>query len=308
MASAHAAQRVFEREGPLLMRTTSTAEEAPVFGRDVISAAVWEARAESYAADLYRGDGRGPYHAHRLQVIRALIPKECLRRGARVLDFGCGDGVLFPDFVHGGAEIHGLDVAQAMIDRARQLLTTLGQPAERAQVGGAAEMAALADQSFDAVLSFNVLAYLTDDEERMFYMHAARILRPGGALVVTHSNELFDLYTANALTVRFLQDYLVEPSAHVKIPGLFTAAGEQAEKTRYNVRENPLAYAHKLRRLGFREVRQEFINRHAAPPMLLGERTYPDTLSVPEGERWKLLLTCSTFGSCALRCSDGAGD
>ena len=91
------------------------------------------------------------------------------------------------------------------------------------------------------------------------------------------------------------------------IPGLFSAAEEQAEKTRCNVRENPLAYASKLRRFGFREVRQEFINRHAAPPILLGERTCPDTLSVPEEERWQLLLTRSTFRSCALRCDDPLG-
>jgi predicted SAM-dependent methyltransferase len=46
-------------------------------------------------------------------------------------------------------------------------------------------LAFLEDNSLDAILSFNVLAYLTDDQEDLFYRQAFRLLRTGGYLIVT---------------------------------------------------------------------------------------------------------------------------
>ena len=74
------------------------------------------------------------------------------------------------------------------------------------------------------------------------------------------------------------------------------------EPVSYNVRENPLTYRFKLAEYGFEEVQQEFINRHNVPPPLMpAARDYPDTLEVPESERWKLMFVCSSFGSRSVR-------
>ena len=55
-------------------------------GRDIPAATRWKERGERYAQGI-----DGPYHRHRLEVIRALLPDLA---GAQVIDVGCGEGVL----------------------------------------------------------------------------------------------------------------------------------------------------------------------------------------------------------------------
>lgn len=158
------------------------------------------------------------------------------------------------------------------------------------------------DASLDALLSFNVLAYLSDGEESTFYKHAQRILKPKGFLIVTHSNKLFDMFSLNRYTCEFFQENFLAAHYQDKIKSLLVNALKPESRTLYNVRENPLTYKRKLKEYGFQEIVQHFINLHEAPPPLLAQdKSYPDTLSWSENDRWKLMFVCSTFGSCALR-------
>lgn len=260
------------------------------YGDDIDSASSWEEMTDGYVGKL-----KDPYHRHRLEVIKALIPAELYQTGKKIFDFGCGDGVLFPDFIKAGAEIGGVDIADNMISLAKARLIELEVNPDAARLGGVKELSKEKSTFYDAIFSFNVLAYLTDAEEALFYQEAKRILRPGGYLIVTHSNELFDLFSQNAYTGEFLKQ-LVSETYKDQVSKLIV--GDKQAVVTYNVRENPLAYKHKLTTHGFSEVRQEFINLHEAPPSLLKEqKSYPDTLSLPEAERWKLNFTCSTFGS-----------
>lgn len=258
------------------------------YGLEVDSKDAWAELTAEYTAAL-----DGAYHRHRLEVIRSLIPASLFAPGQRVLDFGCGDAVLFPPFLQAGAQISGLDIAPEMITAAKQRLGSNVQ----ASLGGVAELAQVATASLDGLLSFNVLAYLTDEEDREFYRQARRIVKPGGCLVVTHSNELFDMFSLNRFTVEFF-----ERNFGARVGTLLASPESPASRVTYNVRENPLAYRHKLSSHGFHEKVQRFINHHPAPPLQLeGERTYADTLNVADAQQWRLLFTCSTFGSCAMR-------
>lgn len=284
-------------------------------GIDLDSKNYWEEVSTGYVGALQQA-----YHQHRLAVIRALMPEELRSAGRRIFDFGCGDGVLFPEFLDVQAHIEGVDIAESMIAEARAHLSQRGKNPDLARVGGVSEMCELPSASYDAVLSFNVLAYLTHAEEETFYREASRVVKPGGYLVVTHSNELFDLFTLNRYTVDFFKRHLVsEASYSALLAGLLKNADIPENPTAYNVRENPLNYRFKLDRYGFEETRQEFINFHQAPPALIdqalssgtggGERQqdiwkrkgYPDTLGWPVEDRWKLMFLCSTYGSCSRR-------
>lgn len=57
-------------------------------GKDISAQAYWSARSEAYVGQI-----SGPYHAHRLSVIKALM-KDLDFQGATCLDVGCGDGVV----------------------------------------------------------------------------------------------------------------------------------------------------------------------------------------------------------------------
>jgi SAM-dependent methyltransferase len=92
--------------------------------------------------------------------------------GARVLDLGCGDGVLTSAIQAAGATVVGVDASPAMV------------AAARARGIDARQMAAEAlsfDREFDAVLS-NAMLHWTSDIEAVV-AGVARALRPGGRFV-----------------------------------------------------------------------------------------------------------------------------
>jgi ubiquinone/menaquinone biosynthesis C-methylase UbiE len=285
-------------------------------GRDLDSKVHWEGIAIDYGGAL-----ENRYHQHRLTVIRALIPDELFAPGRHIFDFGCGDGVHFSAFLDAGAQIEGVDFSEGMIEQARRRLRDGRRDIGLARLGGVDALRAVPAASLDAVLSFNVLAYLTQDEEKTFYQQSARILKVGGYLLVTHSNELFDMFSLNRYTFEFFERHLAfEPYYRSALKELLSKADVPEKAATYNVRENPLSYRYKLARYGFEETRQEFINLHRAPPLVLesalireddsaqtqqrgafSQKEYPDTLGWPEEDRWKLMFVCSTFGSCAIK-------
>jgi len=256
------------------------------------SALYWQGLAEDYIEAM-----KGEYHQHRVEVIKSLIPKELYVSGKNVFDFGCGDGVMFPDFLMAGVSISGADKSAEMLSVARKRIQDCGVDPNSVSLGGPDYLKTIDTASLDGLLSLNVMCYFTDEEEKVFYEEAARIVKPGGYLVVTHSNELFDMFSLNKYTAEFFKKYFTDAD----ISGLLGCEDVFGENAGYNIRENPITYPSKLKKLGFREVKQTFSHRHLAPPALLQKKTYPDTLNVPEDKMWTLMFTCSTYGSCSVR-------
>jgi SAM-dependent methyltransferase len=258
-------------------------------GKDIASSERWLERAAAYEAGL-----GGAYHAHRLRVVTAMLPE---LRGATVVDFGCGDGVLAVEAQsRKAARIIGCDPNALLIGKARRNLGT----AEFHQ-GGVEILERLDADLCGCLLAINVLAYLTDEEEERFYRAASRILKPGGCLLLSHSNALFDMFTLNAFTAAFFRrDFACDVETLLRFP-------DKPQRLSFSIRENPLAYGHKLAGFGFRETRQEFMNFHPMPPLLSTDdpddmdRPRRDTLDWPDAERWKLAFQCSMFASASLR-------
>ncbi|WP_421709088.1 class I SAM-dependent methyltransferase [Algihabitans sp.] len=251
------------------------------------------------AADAYRAEMDSSYHRNRLAMVERLLNAGDL--AGRVLDFGCGDGTLSERVLAAGGGVVAIDADPSMVaftDR------RLGESeAAKTSVGGVESLKDLPNGSFDTILAVNVLAYLHGGEDAAFYQEAARLLRPDGVLLVTHSNSLFDLFTLNAFTVRFFKDNFSVLGHHCRVEALLTRP-DAPDRVPQSVRENPLAYGAKMVRYDLREVRQEFAIPHALPPLLLNEnpddlanREVPDLEFLPETEVWKKMFLCSVFGS-----------
>ena len=263
----------------------------------------WNKRTDGYIDEM-----SNPYHAHRTKVLQAMIPEDALRRGKKVYDFGCGDGSFLPRFLDAGVDVAGCDISPKMIKVARdRLASSHALDGKVLKVGGVEVLRDLPTGSIDGMIALNVLAYLRADEERAFYEEAHRSIRKGGWLLVTHSNKLFDLFSLNKYTLAFMRDnLLISPADEEGIQGIRSLLLKHDEPQGSKalplpLRENPLNYRFKLERYGFDEARQEFVNRHEAPPPILWEQTYPDTLGMSPEERWKLLFVCSTFVSLSIR-------
>jgi ubiquinone/menaquinone biosynthesis C-methylase UbiE len=101
--------------------------------------------------------------------------------GRRVLDLGCGDGVLTAALAERGARAIGIDVDRAMLDVAAGR-GTRGQRRRPQFIEGRIEQLPLRDGTVDAVVAVTVLCLVAD--RRAAVHEAARVLRPGGRMVI----------------------------------------------------------------------------------------------------------------------------
>jgi ubiquinone/menaquinone biosynthesis C-methylase UbiE/uncharacterized protein YbaR (Trm112 family) len=139
-----------------------------------------EARADEYDRFVEGAQSRLDMHNHRGEV-RATLEVLGDVSGRRVLDCGCGNGRFFEEFPAATFTV-GIDASLNLLRICRQKgrCTRL--------VCGELEHLPFADRSFDTVLSVRVLQHLEQQRQAVFEM--ARVLRPGGELLLHLYNDL----------------------------------------------------------------------------------------------------------------------
>ena len=124
------------------------------------------------------------YNAHydRPAVLAALGPVA----GRQVLDAACGPGLYLRELLERGAEVTAFDASPVMIGLARR------QAAERVRIDQAALGKPLPypDGAFDLVVCALAIHYASD--RGAAFAEFCRILRPGGAAVVSTQHPVMD--------------------------------------------------------------------------------------------------------------------
>ncbi len=111
---------------------------------------------------------------------RLLLDRIGPPRGLRVLDVGCGDGILATRLAKDGAKVTGLDASAVMIAAARQRADAVGVRMDLIE-GGAGHLPFLVEQ-FDRVVSMVMLCFVDDPSRSIREM--VRVLKPGGRLTL----------------------------------------------------------------------------------------------------------------------------
>lgn len=102
----------------------------------------------------------------------------------RVLDFGCGNGVLLLlCALRGAKELWGVDLSPAALTNARGRFDRAGISVNL-QAGGVEALEQLASDSFDAVLLSNILDNLYPEDAMELLAQCRRLLRPGGRILI----------------------------------------------------------------------------------------------------------------------------
>jgi len=113
-------------------------------------------------------------------TVQGTLARLVVNEGERVLDVGCGTGVLLAELgrLHPALSLTGIDPVDEMLDVARTRL-----PESVTLLQGWAEALPFADASFDKVLSCSMFHYSRKPQQVLAEIR--RVLAPGGALVLT---------------------------------------------------------------------------------------------------------------------------
>jgi 2-polyprenyl-6-hydroxyphenyl methylase/3-demethylubiquinone-9 3-methyltransferase len=132
-------------------------------------------------------DLRGEFRPlHLLNPVRVqFIAERTALAGSRVLDVGCGGGLLAEALVRAGARVTAIDLAPAMIEVAR-LHAAESALAVDYRLSSAEEVAAAEPAGFDVVTCMEMLEHVP--EPAAMTATLAQLLRPGGALFVSTIN------------------------------------------------------------------------------------------------------------------------
>lgn len=226
--------------------------------------------------------GRGPRFARHVAGAEARggAIAELLPRGGRTLELGCGSGGLLAAAARLGMAIEGVDIASRWLVIAERRLEDAGLSVPLT----AADACDLPhpDASFDTVVADSLLEHL--DEPRRAIAEAARVLRPGGLLVLWSPNR-YTLLTdphVHLWGLGFLPRKAALRYAALRRPGMHAVSPLSAREASRLVESS-----------GFRDVTVEPAPLHAARQAgrwAFAGASYARLLRSPFGSRF--LLAC----------------
>jgi SAM-dependent methyltransferase len=154
-----------------------------------------------------------PLEMHTTPPAARLVRHARVARGHRVLDVGCGTGVVAITAARAGATVSALDLTPQLLERARENERIAGVEVEWRE--GDAEQLPYADAAFDTVLS--QYGHMFAPRPEVAVSEMLRVLKPGGTIAFsTWPPELFI-----GRTFKMVAQYSPPPPAGVAPPPLW---------------------------------------------------------------------------------------
>lgn len=137
--------------------------------------------------------------AHSFNMRRQRVFELVGNKKGKVLDIGCGSGVMVDGFKKKDYEFYGVDLAQDMVDKCREKYSNLDNVYFSV---GKAEEVDFPDGTFDVVVCMGVVEYLEDDFDVLKEIH--RVLKPEGVAIITLPNKKCPYRIWNRLVIKKL--------------------------------------------------------------------------------------------------------
>jgi 2-polyprenyl-6-hydroxyphenyl methylase / 3-demethylubiquinone-9 3-methyltransferase len=140
---------------------------------------------------------------HLLNPVRtAFVAERVPLAGARVLDVGCGGGLLCEALARAGARVSGIDLAPGMIEVARLHASDQGLEIDYRVASAQSLIEAAAAAGFDVVTSMEMLEHVPDP--RTMILTLAQLVRPGGHIFLSTLNRNLKSFLLAILGAEYL--------------------------------------------------------------------------------------------------------
>jgi SAM-dependent methyltransferase len=236
----------------------------------------------------------------------------------RVLDAGCGNGIILQDLLERGFDAEGFDYSPKGVQFAQDRLREKGFDPTRVREGDIETTCGYAPLSFDAIIVMGALTHKLDEHKTLDSLRI--LLRPGGLLLVELRNELFSLFTFNNYTAEFLQKLMpdsplkafaledLQKSLYFRMKAPRTTKAVDIAEDFFDlptVWKNPLTIDSEYAARGLTVTDKLFFHWHCVPPRYepMGRKAFKSSSAVLERcpHDWRGYFMCSAFILVAVK-------
>ena len=238
---------------------------------------LWDAVSEEYEDLSFHGKaGAYPANSFRYELLFEFLDKQ---PKGKVLDAGCGPGLMTRLLQKRGWDVTACDYSEGMIKTARKKAKQENLP-DVYQLLSVFELGKLGEK-FDYVILNGVLPYISFDEEPKVFAEIKKVLKPRGYLISSHYNLYFDVFGLDKWAVQSIVNNILGPAglpkselklAEERITSLLKNPNVTLDQERTMKLENPLVYKEKLANFGFEEFDRAYYNLFYLPSKFEAEQ------------------------------------
>ena len=154
-------------------------------------------KARQWVDDAYRDDtGLIPLGMQRINQVCDILNKQYPAASLTICDLGCGGGDLCRKLSELGHSVTGVDRSAGMLSISRSDNNKHSVNFVECAIEDSADH--LPSHRYDVVTCMGVMYYL--DDEDVFFQVAKKLLKPGGRLILTCRNRLFNFFPGSKKT------------------------------------------------------------------------------------------------------------